>query len=387
MRLVLAQITLFAAMSGARMAFPLLLLRNGTSAVVSSIVVASFAIAAALILMRVAPLIERFGMIRATGACCAMMLAGFGLGIALPDFAGLAVAGILIGAGTNIAAVALQRYAGAGVTNINELRRVFAWMSIGPAASAFFGPFLAGLMIDHAGQTAGDLPGFRAGFTLLAVFTALGWWSVRKLPPVTTTPSASSQGSGLIAMFRTTHVGPLLFINTCVSTCWEMHNVVLPILGTARDYSASTIGAIMGALALAAAGVRLVTPRLLKHVPEHRVMRGSIVLSLIALALYPLAPNAWLLGVAAITLGMTLGIIQPILMTALYQSVPDGRQSAVLGARLTCVNGASVITPLVAGSLSTVLGPAPVFFVASALLATNFGPLKKLRHRRGVSAP
>jgi len=385
-RLVTAQILLFGAMSGARMAFQLWLLRSGASAVVSSVVVASFGIAAALFLMHIAPRIERRGMLPTVGPCIVIMLLGFGLAIALPAFASLLVGGVLIGAGTNIATVALQRYAGATAPNVDALRRVFAWMSIGPAASAFVGPFFAGLMIDHAGASPGDATGFSAGFGLLALFSALTWFSLRGMTGGQPKPGAVQHRGSFRALLRMPGVGNLLLINTLVSMCWEAHNVVLPILGTERNFSASTIGAIMGALALAAAGVRLVTPVLLRHVHEHTVMRASIGLSMAVFAIYPFTTSAFFLGLAAVILGMTMGIIQPLLLTAMYQSVPDGRQSEVLGARIACVNTSSLVTPVLAGALSTVIGAAAVFWVTSALLATNFAPLRQLMRRRDGNA-
>ena len=49
----------------------------------------------------------------------------------------------------------------------------------------------------------------------------------------------------------------LLFVNWLQAIAWDVHTFVLPILGHERGMSASTIGALLGAFAIAAAGVRM----------------------------------------------------------------------------------------------------------------------------------
>lgn len=52
----------------------------------------------------------------------------------------------------------------------------------------------------------------------------------------------------------------LLLINWILSSCWDVHTFVLPILGHERGLSASVIGAILGTFAIAATVVRVVVP-------------------------------------------------------------------------------------------------------------------------------
>ena len=49
----------------------------------------------------------------------------------------------------------------------------------------------------------------------------------------------------------------LLFVNWLQSSCWDVHTFVLPILGHERGLSASVIGSILGAFAIAAAVIRV----------------------------------------------------------------------------------------------------------------------------------
>ena len=45
----------------------------------------------------------------------------------------------------------------------------------------------------------------------------------------------------------------LLLVNWLLSSCWDVHTFVLPVLGHERGLSASVIGSILGAFAVAAA--------------------------------------------------------------------------------------------------------------------------------------
>jgi hypothetical protein len=48
-------------------------------------------------------------------------------------------------------------------------------------------------------------------------------------------------------------------------SCWDVHTFVVPVLGHERGFSASVIGSILGAFAIAAALVRVVMPLVAAH--------------------------------------------------------------------------------------------------------------------------
>jgi predicted MFS family arabinose efflux permease len=123
---------------------------------------------------------------------------------------------------------------------------VFSWLSIGPAFSNFLGPFAVGLAIDYGG--------FRLAFLITAVLPLVGWWWVRtaraSLPPVQPPPGTAQPGLGPAARPRFRR---LLLVNWLLSSCWDVHTFVVPVLGHERGLSASVIGTILGAFAIAAA--------------------------------------------------------------------------------------------------------------------------------------
>jgi hypothetical protein len=52
----------------------------------------------------------------------------------------------------------------------------------------------------------------------------------------------------------------LLLVNWLLSSCWDVHTFVVPVLGHERGLSASVIGSILGAFAIAAALIRVLLP-------------------------------------------------------------------------------------------------------------------------------
>ncbi|MDI4667309.1 hypothetical protein K9U40_23750, partial [Xanthobacter autotrophicus] len=142
-----------------------------------------------------------------------------------------------------------------------QLRRVFSWLAIGPAVSNFVGPFFAGLLIDHAGAAPGSTTGYRAAFALTALLPVATWFWVRatvELPPIIAPAGGTRPRAWDLlgdAGFRR-----LLLVNWLLSSCWDVHTFVVPLLGHERGLSASVIGSILGAFAIAAAAIRILMP-------------------------------------------------------------------------------------------------------------------------------
>jgi MFS family permease len=69
------------------------------------------------------------------------------------------------------------------------------------------------------------------------------------------------------------------------------------------------------------------------------------------------------MGACSIVLGLFLGAVQPMVMSALHQITPKERQGQALALRLMTINASSVSMPLVFGAASAALGAAPVFWI------------------------
>ena len=178
-RLIAGQICIHACMAGMRMATPLLALDQGYSAVAVGVLLALFALTQVFLALPAGRFTDRHGLKRPIAWSVVMAFSGAALAVAFPLFPVLCVSALMTGGATGVAVIALQRHVGRAAGNPTQLKQVFGWLSIGPAVSNFIGPFTAGLLIDHAGPSAGSLAGYRAAFALMAVLPLATWFWVR----------------------------------------------------------------------------------------------------------------------------------------------------------------------------------------------------------------
>ena len=372
-RLIGGHICLHACMAGMRMAAPLLALQQGYGPLAVGLLMALFALTQVFLALPAGRYADRHGLKRPIGYSVLAATLGAGLALAFPVFPVLCLAALLTGGATGAAAIALQRHVGRAARDATELKQVFSWLSIGPATSNFLGPFVAGLLIDQVGEwlggQAGDLSGYRAAFLLMALLPLLAWWLVRQtqeLSKVETTATAGLRRAW--DLLREPLMRRLLLVNWFLSSCWDVHTFVLPVLGHERGFSASVIGTLLGAFALAATAVRLSMPWIAARLREWVVISGAMVLTGTLFLVYPFMPSAWSMGVCSVLLGLVLGSVQPMIMSTLHQITPSDRHGEALGLRLMSLNGSSVLMPLLFGSIGAVVGVSVVFWTVGAVV-------------------
>jgi predicted MFS family arabinose efflux permease len=360
-RLIAAQVCLHAAMTGFRMAAPLMALREGHSAAAVGMLLALFALAQVLLALPSGQLADRWGIRRPLNLAIGLSTAGALLALAFPVFPVLCVTALCCGAASCVTMTAVQRHAGKLANGSKQLKQVFSWLAIGPSISNFVGPFLAGVLIDASG--------FRAAYLLLALLPSLAWFWARGL---TELPSQHAQAPGSSGsawnLLRQPDLRRLMIVNWMLSSCWDVHTFLVPVLGHERGLSASSIGAILGGFALAATAIRLLMPWLAARLRESVVIASAMLGTALLFALYPLAQTAWAMGGLSVLLGITLGSVQPMIMSTLHQITPAHRHGQALGLRALAINGSSVVMPLLFGSAGVVVGAAGVFWVVGAVV-------------------
>ena len=380
LRLILAQVCLHAAMTGTRLAAPLLALQQGYSAAAVGVLLSLFALTQVFLALPAGRYADRHGLGRPLAIAVVAAALGTGLAGIFPIFPVLCLAALLTGGATGVTVIALQRHVGRSTSNPTELKKVFSWLAIAPAAANFMGPFCAGLLIDHAGRSPGDLMGYRVAFALLFLLPLLCWWLARAAQESASAPPAPS-GAKLRAwdlladpMFRR-----LLFVNWLQSMAWDVHTFVLPILGHERGLSASVIGSILGAFAVAAAAIRVVLPMVASRLSERQVIMAANVITGAVFAAYPLMPGAWTMGLCSVVLGIALGAVQPMVMSMLHQITPQARYGEALALRVMTLNASSVAMPMVFGAAGAVIGIAGVFWLVGGVVAAGTPAVSRLQ--------
>jgi MFS family permease len=372
LRVIGAQVCLHATMAGMRLATPLLALQQGYSAAAVGVLISLFALTQVFLALPAGRFADRHGFKRPLWLSVVAAVVGAGLVVIFPVFPVMCLAALLTGGATGATVIALQRHVGRSATNPTQLKRVFSWLAIAPAVANFVGPFLAGMLIDHAGRAPADMLAFRISFGVMAALPILCWLLARgahEQPPAP--PVAGAVPTRAWDLLREPMFRRLLFVNWLQSSSWDVHAFVLPILGHDRGISASVIGSILGAFAIAAAAIRVILPVIASRASERNVILASTAVTALVFAVYPLLDSAWTMGICSVVLGFALGAVQPMVMSMLHQITPHARHGEALGLRLMTINASSVAMPMLFGSLGALIGIAGVFWVVGGVVAVG----------------
>lgn len=378
-RLVIAQVFLHASMTGLRLATPLLALSLGYSPGAVGALIALFALSQVFLAIPAGKYADHHGLRRPMGFAVSAAALALTLAAIFPYVPMLCVAALMSGASAGVTTIVLQRHIGRAARSAAQRRLFFSWLAIAPAVSNFLGPFGAGLVIDHAGRTPNDLLAFRVCFGLLALLPLLAWlllMRVRELPYEPVNPHAAPTHAW--DLLRLPNFRYILFVNWLQSASWDIHAFLVPVLGHERGLSASMIGTILGAFAVAAAAIRMSLPVIAARFAEKQVIAASCVITVLVFAVYPLAGGPVAMVACSVVLGAALGCVQPMIMSLLTQVTPASRQGEALGLRLMAINASSFLMPMVAGSFGALIGVASVFWGVAALVAVGAPVVRRI---------
>jgi len=360
-RLVATQVCLHSAMTGFRMGAPLMALKQGYSPLAVGCLLALFAVSAVFLALPAGRLADRHGLHVPMRLAVLIASLGLGLSVLWPYFWVLCVSAMMVGGASGLAVIVLQRHAGRLAHGPTELREVFSWLAIGPSLSNFVGPLLVGVLIDRVS--------FQAAFLAMATLPWLAWWLVRQVDRMPTIPSSDQAlAPSSWAMFREPAFCRLMLINWVLSSCWDVHTFLVPVIGHERGLSATVIGAILGSFAVAATLIRLVMPWMASRLQEGRVVGSAMIATSVLFMLYPLAHSAWLMAGLSVLLGFALGSVQPMIMSTLHQITPHAQHGQALALRSMAINASSVLMPLLFGTVGTLVGVGVVFWAVAGVV-------------------
>jgi len=376
--LIVGQLGVHSAMAGLRMAAPLQALHEGYSAWTVGLLLALFAAAPVVTALHAGRLTDRLGYHRPVHLAVAVTVLGCGLALLSTlvsgawHFALLCGAALAVGGGTNLGMLTIQRTAGVAARDSAERVRVFSWLGVAPSFSNVIGPVATGFMIDSFG--------FRAAYGLLLLMPLASLVAARWVPHLAPAGAAAAvAGRRAWDLLKSPGLRRLLVVNWLLATCWDVHTFAVPVLGHERGFSASTIGLVLGTFTLSVTGVRMLIPLLADRLNEIRVLRGAMLGTGIVFALYPFAPNPLVMGALAVLLGVTLGSVQPMVMSMLHHLTPDQRHGEALAFRSMAINASSSLMPLAFGLAGTALGPGVMFWIMGAAVGAGSWPARGLR--------
>ena len=367
--LIGGQIALHSCMAGIRMAAPLAALREGHEAWAVGVLLGLFAAAPIALALAAGRLADKHGYHVPIRVAVGLTVVGglFAVVATMVPAGGflvLCAAALLTGAGANFGLIAIQRSAGRMANDPTQLKRIFSWLGLAPALANVVGPVLAGTLIDFGG--------FRIAFIALALLplASLAWARLVPVEPrvdVATTLKKPNSWD----LLKEPGFTRLLLVNWLLSSSWDVHSFLVPVLGHERGFSASAIGLVLGVFATAVALVRLAIPMLAHRLREAQVLVGAMLSAGLVFAVYPFAHSAWVMGCCAVVLGLALGSVQPMIMTTLHQITPSARHGEAIALRSMAINLSSAVMPLAFGLAGATLGASALFWVMGAAVASG----------------
>lgn len=361
-------------MAGARLATALLALSQGYSNAAVGALVAQFALMQVFLSLPAGRFADRHGLKRPVTCSVIAATTGLCLAAAWPIYPVLCLSALLCGGATGTAAIALQRHVGRLARSPAQLRTVFTWVATAPAMAIVIGPAAAGFIIDRAG--------FRAAFLIMALWPVAAWLLSRMAAEGAAAGTGGKAAGTTWELLRAPYMSVLLLMNLFMSISWELHAFMVPVLGHERGLHASQIGTILACCAAGVAAVRVAVPLFAARLAEWLLITLAVALAGVLIIAYPFAPSTLAMCAASTLIGMTLGCVQPMVLSMLHQITPAERQGEALAIRMMTVNASAVTIPIVLGAVSAISGPASVFLVTGivALAGSTLG-------RRLRSAP
>ncbi|RZI58588.1 MAG: MFS transporter [Rubrivivax sp.] len=358
-------VAVHACMATTRVAATLWVLHQGYGGGFVGVLLSLFAVAPLGLSLWAGRLADRHGFHRPVGIGVAMAFAGAVLALCAQVLGWvwlLALGCLLCGGAVALAAVAIQREAGLMAHDASQLKRVFSWVALGPALSNAFAPVITGIVIDTAG--------FTAALVLSTLLPLAAWTIAKRVPRHAPSPAASGvKPRPAWDLLKDPGLRNLLIVNVAMSSCWDAHSFVVPVVGHAKGLSASGIGLVLGSFAAAATLVRLAIVRWAHRIDDVKALRVAMAVATVTLLVYAWLPGTLGLMVGSAVLGVALGAVQPMVLATMHQVTPPDRHGQALGLRMLASNGATVAMPLGFGALATAsFAAAPLWLMAGLLL-------------------
>jgi MFS family permease len=359
------------AMSGGRVSGSLYALSVGSPELVVGMFMATFSVLPTLAAMSIGRWVDRIGALPVMRFGVLAVLVGAAVPVLWLSVPALFAMAVLIGFGFNAMSVAGQHTVGALAQGQSAKQRLrnFGWYALGHSASSAIGPFISGLLIDHAG--------FRVAFASMAGFTCVACWLVfRKLVtlPAAAKADLASDSDAKPQVWHDLLAEPELrriyYVSMTLSCCWDLFIVMLPVLGTRLGFSASIIGTVFSLFALGTFVSRALMPWLSSRFREWQIMRAAMAMIALVFMVLPWASAALVFMLLGFLFGNAIGFSQPNMLSLLHAAAPTGRGGEALGLRSLVGNASSVWVPIAFGLAVGPLGVAPLLWAGATLISS-----------------
>ncbi len=251
---------------------------------------------------------------------------------------------------------------------------------------AFFGPIIFGYIWDQTGITT--------TFVLMALWSALGFWCVLKIPPTSQEEIIPKNAklnlsdiiprmSDYVTAFRLIAipaVALILLVTMVRIGATGIQSSFYVVFLRDIEISAAMIGVLIGIAQLLASVGSLSASSIARMIHPHWLAIYAVFMTVITIAITPVlvfgAPM-WMTLLLLATIigvrGLCLGISQPMEISVLGQAVATTEQGVGAGLRTTVNRFASSVVPPLMGAVAELVGIRNSFFIMGALLLVILG--------------
>jgi predicted MFS family arabinose efflux permease len=362
LRLTLLLTVAHASFGGARLAITLQAVQMQASPLAIGILVSLIMVVPAVTAVPIGRWADRAGHEGPTLLGLLVLAAGEVLAWLVPGLLALAGASVLVGTGYTLAHVAVNHAIGRAA-GVQARVRAFGIVALGFSVSALAGPMFAGAAIDWVGHAR--------AFALVAVLPVVSAALMLGMPRSVPEPMAAGAHAAAGGLWRDPPLRAVLVLSGLVSMGWDLFTFLAPLHGARQGLSATAIGFVVGAFGVGSFAARLALPWLPRALDEWTLLRGALVASAAGYLLFPLCTTTASMLPLSFLLGLVLGCGQPMVMSLLHATAPPARAGEAVGLRAAITSAGQTALPLFFGGLGAALGMGPLFWTASAVLATG----------------
>jgi MFS family permease len=251
---------------------------------------------------------------------------GTALGLLIPFFvrhmAAIYLAAVLSGLALAAYHVTLQNLIGA-LSTPQQRTRSFANLSLIASSANFLGPLITGFSIDYSGHAFACV--VVAAPAAVAAALLVLWGVMFPRGSLATAATAS-----MLDTLADREIWRTLATSGLVQMGMDLFQFYMPILGHEIGLSASVIGMVLSAFALAAFVARLLMPGLVARAGEEALLSYSFYLAALAFLLTPFFKDALALALIAFVFGLGIGCSGPLTMILMFNQSAEGRSGEAL---------------------------------------------------------
>ena len=288
----------------------------------------------------------------------------------------LFVVTLVVGGAYNTVLNAVQQLVGR-YSSASDRVANYSTLSVCLALSLALVPMATGFLIDHIG--------FTATFFSLCVMPlpALVMLFLNRLPgldPVRQPPSPAADtatatattaaASSTLDLIRNRDLRQLYIFNILFTVAWDLFLFMTPLYGAELKLSASKIGVVVGTFSVAMFLVRSLAKPISRRLSSRQMLLVSITGSGLGALGFGLVGSLPLLVLFAFAMGLGQGLAAPTMNALLYDTSPPGRVAEAMGLRTSISKSCQVVLPLLGGSVTALLGVAPVYWIIAAMQLT-----------------